>query len=131
MTHAFYLFGIIFILYELTVLAAPRKMAKLVMDGRADLKKSKEERDKDITMKMGMLGLIAIPYMIWIIIGLLVSSQTMIFLTLLIVSFLTMLLKKLSKKLEGHTQIQTLDAIFSILIVSYAIYNHFHHIDLI
>ncbi len=131
MTHIFYLLGISFLLYELICMKNPLKINLLVLNSIEDIKKPEQDRDDDLKLKGAILVIINSLYFIWIIIGALASSQSLLFIMVFIIMGVVSMLKKISSDVMYRAMIKTIDSFVSFVILCYLIANHFQHFDII
>lgn len=80
----------------------------------------------------GIIGEVAFLflYLALIIVGMLMSSQWILFLILFLIGFVIGFIKRLSKNIIYQNIIIITDAIACSFIILYIIINHFHHLDL-
>ena len=129
LTKIFYLLGIIFFIYEFSVLINPIKNFKFSEELEKWTKKDKKNIVLD-DLKYVLYLFFMLFYMIWSIIGF-GTSQWFLFVGLFGLSGLDYLLKKISDNYNYKIFILLLDSLLSVLLLGYIISNHFHHFDLI
>ena len=130
MTTLFFIIGIFYMIWEFFKMTNPGKYTAY-FESIEDYNRHLEE-DKSNVDFVKSLGIIAffifsLTYMMWGLIGLLASSQTILFAILfgmgLSITFLKHVLKV---KYKNLTVVICIDSFISLIIMGIIIYNHFH-----
>ena len=118
MTELFYLLGIVYIAYELYNAINPQRRLSTV----------EFLKDEDIvikTYKIDTYTILGLSYSIWTIIGIIFSSQFLLFITLMVIGILTVIFKKVYPSRNQVLALITMDAIACIIVLSLIVYKHF------
>jgi len=126
MAHLFYFFGVILFLLEIMVLFNVKKVESGIKNFKQRVKEEGSENlEKIMSKDMALYMILNTLYMFWAVMGLLFTSQRLLFLFLFIISFVTDYIKKHSDE-KHHINIRTFDALICLCILGTLISNHFH-----
>lgn len=117
MVTIYFLIGMVFLVYEAYVAINPADLVD-------SFKKSDMQDGSLITLKP--LILVGFFYTIWAVIGILASSQFILFMVLFIVGCLSWIFKK-NSSYERTINIVMMDAITCFTILAVIMYRHFYH----
>ena len=117
MVTAYFLIGIVFLVYEAYVAINPADLVDAC-------KRSDMEDGRLITLKP--LILVGFFYTIWAFIGMVASSQFILFVLLFIVACLSWIFKK-NSSYERTLNIVMMDSITGFIILAVIMYRHFYH----
>lgn len=133
MTHLFYLFALLFLVYELHWLMYPKQCT---IDSRAAIADMKDKKKLDTCTEetkgyMLSHGCFMFFVLGWLLLGL-ISHQWPIFLLFIAWQMLFSLLKKISANTGYHIGMNILNTIAGIALSGFVVLNHYHlHIDLV
>lgn len=90
-----------------------------------------EKEVKESTTSLLGTFFVVITYLTLLVVGMLISSQWILFLVLFLIGIVAGVLKKISKNETYHNIVTIVDSTICATILLYIIINHFHHLDLI
>lgn len=123
MTTLFFLFAIVFMMYEISVIADANKRLQLT-----DELKNKEfwkEAEKDLRARGCIFLIMNMGYFAWAIIGVALASQWHMFVLLFAISLIEKLMLKIVPVTERNI-VKITDAIISSIALLWIFINHFH-----
>lgn len=101
---------------------------------RQNFRKEQVKLEKEVKESMSsLLGTFftVITYLILLVVGMLMSSQWILFLVLFLIGIVSGGLKKISKNQIYHNIVTVVDSTICASLLLYIMINHFHHLDLI
>ena len=139
MTTLFFVLGIVFIVYELSVLKNPSAEAKVIDKLRKDkdyfssdnLKVTKDERNKGCIIVFAQMF-----YFVWSILGILMATQWKSFALIFAVSIIAGLLSKIYQKLNLygkplHLFTKRVDSLVCIFLIVEIVWLHFRDFSIL
>ena len=114
MKHIFYFFGIFAVIYELWAIRHASRLYLFVLRLRQQAKKEKGIDDMSGTQIMFII--LHLCYIFWAFVGLFFSSQWIIFLTIVLFSFIP----------KRILVLRFIDSIISLALVSFVLMNQYH-----
>jgi uncharacterized ion transporter superfamily protein YfcC len=139
MTTLFFVLGIVFIVYELSVLKNPSAEAKVIDKLRKDkdyfssdnLEVTKDERNKGCIIVFAQMF-----YFVWSILGILMATQWKSFVFIFVVSIIAGFLSKIYQKLNLygkplHLFTKRIDALVCILLIVDIVLVHFRDFSIL
>jgi uncharacterized ion transporter superfamily protein YfcC len=139
MTTLFFVLGIVFIVYELSVLKNPSTEAKFIDKLRKDkdyfssdnLKVTKDERNKGCIIVFSQMF-----YFVWSILGILMATQWKSFAFIFAVSIIAGLLSKIYQKLDLygkplHLFTKRIDSLVCIILIVDIVWLHFREFSIL
>jgi len=139
MTTLFFVLGIVFILYELSVFKNPSTEAKVIDKIRKDkdyfssdnLEVTKDERNKGCIIVFAQMF-----YFVWSILGILMATQWKSFAFIFVVSIIAGFLSKIYQKLNLygkplHLFTKRIDALVCILLIVDIVLVHFRDFSIL